>query len=80
MHFCTIMKFSLFIFRPIAYAYIQRAGLIQMEIGKNAVPAGLFRRAAPWGKGGATLTWPDIASGIGGGQWLILPPSFVVTQ
>ena len=51
-----------------------------MEIGVDAVPAGLFRRAAPWGKGGAALPRPDIAAGIGGGQRLILPPSCAVAQ
>ena len=59
---------------PIADAHIQRTGLIQMEIGIDAVPAVLFCRAAPWRKGGTALSGPDIATYVRDKQRPVFPP------
>ena len=67
--------FCLQLLRPVAYAHIQRAGFIQMEVGIDAVPTGLLRRAAAWRKGGTSLFWPNVSVGIGCGQRLIFSPS-----
>jgi hypothetical protein len=45
-----------------------------MEIGADAVPAALLRRAAPWRKGGTALSGPDVAACVGGRQRLVFPP------
>lgn len=66
--------FGLHLLWPVAYAHIQRAGFIQMEVSMDAVPTGLLRRAAAWRKSGTALFRPDVAAGIGGGQRPIFSP------
>ena len=71
LHECFV---PLLLIRPVANSHVQRPGLIQMKIGVDAVPAGALRRASPGRKGGAVLSWPDVAAGVGGGKRQILPP------
>jgi len=63
--------------RPVAYAHIQRAGLVQMKVGMPAVPAlpQPFGSIGPRFKGRANLLWPHVALSIRGFQRRILTPA-----
>ena len=51
-----------------------------MEVGVDAVPAGLLHRTTPRGKGRAALLGPDIAARVGGEKRLIFTPSVIFTH
>lgn len=63
--------------RPVAYAHIQRAGLVQMKVGMPAVPAlpQPFGSIGPRFKGRANLLRPHVALSIRGFQRRILTPA-----
>ena len=72
--------FQLNLLRPVAYAHIQRAGFIQMEVGVDTVPTGPLRRAAAWRKSGTSLFRPDVAVKVGGGQRLVFLSSISIAH